>query len=266
MPPWPERPSAIDSDVAESPYRSGYGVEDQVREPSIEERALIAKRRARDLAVRKKNQLSGPRGVLNMAGVAAIVFAVGAVLEHPPLVFGAGLTATLCGVLGFLGYQRGLDRVRARRGRWDTPDGEWRTHETRIRARSVLYAASEDEDYITWIVFEIPGDDWAAIDDLWLTDRGPGLAKADLRITWLEPANECLGVEAVGEPLPKHGALRLGAESYEGEDFAQAIADGFGWPDPEEAYEEGIDPGEGPIRRVPESELAPWMKDAVRDE
>ena len=71
-------------------------------------------------------------------------------------------------------------------------------------------------------------------------------------------------MEAHGEALRRHGALALGGEHYDGDDFAKAIEDGFGWGDPE-AYEEGIDPGEGPIRRVPESELAPWMVEAVKE-
>lgn len=252
--------------MAESPYRSGYGVEDRVREPSAEERQLIEERRARDLAIRKKNELGGAKGVLNMAGIAVMVFAVFAVLEDPAAMFGAGLTAVMCAVFGWIGYQKGLERIRARPGRWDAPDHEWRTHETRIRARSVLFAASEDEDYITWLVFEIPGDDWAAIDDLWAPpEQRADLPNDDVVLRWLEPANECLGVEAHGGALPRHGALRLGEPGYDGDDFAQAIADGFGWGDPE-AYEEGTDPGEGPIRRVPESELAPWMRAVVREE
>jgi len=249
--------------VGESPYRSAYAVEDHVRAPSHEELALIDQRRERDLAIRRKSALAGPKSALNMAAVALVVLAVGAILRRPAVVFGAGLVAILCAAIGWLGFTRAREALRARRGRWDVPDAQWRTHETRIRARSVVYAASEDEDYITWIVFEIPGGQWAAIDDLWVPpERRTELANEDLVLTWLEPANECIGVALHGGPLPRHGALRLGEPEYEGDDFAQAIADGFGWSD-EEAYEEGIDPGEGPIRMVPEAELPQWMRDAV---
>jgi len=250
--------------MAESPYRGTYRFEDRVREPNAAERALIRERRARDREVYLRNATSGAKSVLILAALALVAVAVGAVIGDPALVFGAGLVVLMAGIPGVVGYRKGVARVNARKGRWDAPEGEWRAHETTIAARSVLYAASEDEDYITWIVFEIPGDDWAAIDDLWLTESGPELAKAELRITWLEPSHECLAVEAVGDALPRHGALALGSERYDGDDFAKAIDDGFGWGDPE-AYEEGIDPGEGPIRRVPESELAAWMVAAVKE-
>ncbi len=250
--------------MAESPYRGTYRVDDQVREPNDEERALIERRRQQDLEVRRKNELSGPRSALLMASLSLLVFVVGSYLDHPPTMFGAGFMAMLLGVIGWSGYKQGLSRIAARRGRWDAPDDEWRTHVTRIRARSVLYAPSDDEVYITWIVFEVPGGEWAAIDDLWLPPaHRTDVAKEDVSFIWLEPSQECIGVQAEGAALPRGGAVRLGERDYDGDDFAQAIADGFGWGDPA-AYEEGIDPGEGPIRMVPESELAPWMVDAVK--
>jgi hypothetical protein len=253
--------------VAESPYRSGYGVEDRVREPNAEERLLIEKRREEALTIRRKNWLAQPRDLLNMAGVALIVLAFGAILGKMAVVFGAGVVALMCGGFGWMGYRKGLEHLRAHPSRWDAPGDEWRTHETRIRARSVVYAASEDEDYTTWIVFEIPGGEWAAIDDLWLPpERRTEIANGDLVITWLEPVSECLGVETHGGPLPRHGALRLGEAGYDGDDFAKAIEDGFGWGD-EDDDDEGAARGDtSPIRRVPEDQLAPWMRDAVRDD
>lgn len=250
--------------MAESPYRGTYRIDDQVREPNEDERRLIDERRQRELDIRRKNELGGPRSVLTMGALALLALMGGAFLGHWPTVLGSAVLVVLCGGLGWSGYRQGLARIAKYRGRWDEPDDEWRTHVTRIQARSVLYAASEDEDYITWIVFEIPGGEWAAIDDLWLPPESRDVAKADVRITWLEPAQECLAVEVEGAALPRHGAVRLGERDYDGDDFAKAIEDGFGWSD-EEAYEVGIAVGEGPIRRVPESELAPWMVDVVKE-
>jgi len=255
--------------VGESPYRSAYRVEDRDREPNAEERALIEERRARHLAIQKKNELAGPRGVVNMAGLALLVFAIGAAFGEVPLMFGAALCALMFGAFGWIGYQQAMKRIRARPSRWDSAAESWRTHETRIRARSVVYAAGEDEDYSTWLLFEIPGGEWAAIDDLWVPpERHGDLPNSDLVLTWLEPANECIGVETHGGPLPRHGAVRLSEPDYEGAHFAQAIAAGFGWGDPDDeddAYEPGHPVGTGPIRRVPEGDLPPWMRAAVRE-
>lgn len=238
---------------------------DEVRAPTAAELALIHERRARDRGIRLSNELAGPRSVGLMAAVSALVcLAAMALGLAPPIVVAAGVMAAFCGVLAFSGRRAAMARLAARPGRWDAPDGEWRVHTTRIQARSVVYAASEDEDYITWVLFEIPGGEWAALDDLCIPpSHRQALACADLTLTWLEPSHECIAVECAGEPLPRHGALRLGEPGYDGDDFAQAIEGGFGWGDPE-AYEKGIDPGEGPIRRVAEDTLPEWMRTAVK--
>jgi len=249
--------------MAESPYRGEYGVEDRVREPNAEERALIEERRGRQLAIRRRIETGGARSVLVMALVGLLGGILAGLFGKHMLALGAFGFVLLFGILGQLAYRRGVARARAHVGRWGAPPERWRAREARIRARSVVYAASEDEDYTTWLLYEIPGDEWAAIDDLWIpADRRGDLARDDLTITWLEPANECTGVEVRGGLLPKRGAVQLSDPDYEDHHFAQAIEDGYGWPaeDQEETLDESPTLETSPIRRIPEDELPPWVR------
>ena len=247
-------------------YRSPYGVTETVRPPDGSELGFIHRRRDEDLAIERRAQFRRVREALGTAAFMLGVGLVGEVMGIPPLRFAAAIAAAVSALTGLLAWPKAEAALAAYQGRWTPPDAEWRVHETRIRSRSLTFVASEGEDYTTWLLFEIPGEDWVGLDDLWLprapSARGSALAREELVLRWLRPADACMEVVASGDPIARHGALDLAEVGYEGGDeFARAIAAGFGWP--VEDAESASSPG--PIRRFADRELPPWVRDVVRD-
>ncbi|MAQ18265.1 MAG: hypothetical protein CMN30_26150 [Sandaracinus sp.] len=241
------------------PHRGFHGVTERVRPLEPDELQLVSRRRAEHLDVVRKLEFARARELLALA----LMFFVGGfaawIVGFAPLRLAAALAAALAAVGGLVAWVRAKKAVDEYVGPWSAPDPEWRVHEARIRARSLFHLASEDEDYTTWLLFEIPGEPWVAVDDLWLPADvvGARLAAEEVVVRWLEPRGECLGAEGHGDPIPRHGALELGDARGDGDAFARAIVAGHGWPVDDEAG----DVGEGRLRRVPADQLPAWVQE-----
>lgn len=144
----------------------------------------------------------------------------------------------------------------AAKGPYTPPDGGWQVRELVVVARSVVGAASGDEDYVTWLLFEIPGAAWVFFDPACLPEpyaaSVASIARARLRVTMLSPNGVTLAVEASGDPIPHHGA-DLSEDGY-----ADAVERGFVWR-PEDEWVKGNADG-----LVPEAALPAWIREATR--
>jgi hypothetical protein len=231
-------------------YRQTYRVESRIRALSQEEEKLVADRlsdwhaRARKQAMSATMELAVP-----LAGaVAGLVY--GAVRGNGAVLFVGALMTVMLGVILVLARRAGRARVAASRGPWDAPEGGWKIRETRVFARSVTGAVSDDEDYTRRLLFEIPGGDWFYVDPLDLPAlRGADeIGRAEVHLTRLWPHGAYLLAEARGDALPQRG-LEDG-----GDDYARDCEAGRVWrPQDEESATEDL---------VPEAKLPAWVREA----
>lgn len=229
------------------------GIQHDLRPPTGDEALHIARVRARWHAAHASGS---PHELLLAVAAAIVAVIVGAAIDNIPVL-------TIGGALG-LGlltiYVLALRRVRseraARRGPWDLPGG-WRVRETTLHGRAVIAAGSDDEDYVRWLLFELDGPQWYALEPSLLGDdpTGAGLARATLVIASVEPDGPVLSARASGEPLPRRGGAidlddgdRITAA---GDAYAAMVAAGFVWrPD------RALPPAGG---LVPADTLPRWM-------
>ena len=237
-------------------YRRGYRVETRTRELTAAESALVALRvREYDAEVRKQG-MSRPREAAIGAAISTGVAALGALRASPPLLFAGALTGALLGVLALLARRAAKRTIGVARGPWHAPDGGWRVRETTVVARSVVGAASGDEDYMLWLLFEIPGGDWFYVDPGCLPPEAPHLAHSTVEIARLiSPGGDgpFLEVRVHGDPIPRLGA------ADDPDSYAAEIAAERTW---------APGPGEGPDAWdasgvVAEASLPRWMRELV---
>ncbi|MBX3248998.1 MAG: hypothetical protein KF901_17605 [Myxococcales bacterium] len=255
------------------PYRTSYRVEETTRALRATELAFVRARREERAADVHKQEMSGPREMVIPLTVAVIAFAVGLAIDDPAVMFaGAGMAVMLAGIF-VIARRRALERVAAYPpGPWALPDEAYSVREIHIVARSVVGAASGDEDYVIWALFEIPGGRWVYLDPLSVPLDGPvarleALARADVRLTQLLPHGLFLSATVAGDAIPHRGA-----GGGAGEDYADAMERGFEWrpsgPIDAKLDEHGGDDDSslepGPIGRVAEDVLPARIREVVQ--
>jgi hypothetical protein len=249
--------------ASSSTYRSSYRVEQTVRPASSDELALVRERRRVWRAMVKEREL-GPMRELLVALIVAIGALVFGLASHNVAVAIAGgaMTVMLLAV-GLIGRRNANARIARSRGPWEIPDAGLIVRDTRVIARSVVGAVTDDEEYGVYLLFEIPGGDWFFVDPLALPvnagPHGSAIARADVRLTSIEPDGVYIAADATGDPIPHRGA-RATATDARGEDFARDVERGFVWA-PEQAWWKGNADG-----LVPEERLPAWMRGEIRDD
>lgn len=260
--------------MPDDPYRSAYRVEETTRAPTAEELARVHARRDERTAHIRKQAMSGPRDIVVPLVVAVIAIGVGFAIDNPAVIFAGGLMTVMLTVIFVIARRKALERLAGYApGPWSLADDEYEVREIRVVARSVVGAASGDEDYATWALFEIPGSRWLYVDPLCVPLDGAGasvdaLARADVRLTQLLPHGEFLSAALSGDAIPRRGA------SGGSDDYTDALERGFEWrpggpidderdEEAEQEHDESLEPG--PIGRIAEDELPRWIRDLVGD-
>jgi hypothetical protein len=252
-----------DGPVPDEPYRSSYRVEERIRALDDQEAARVRARREAWHAEVRRRQLRQPNELLIGIGISVVSAVVGVVIDNPAVLFASGSMTVMLGGIYVLARRKAREHVGAVQSPWDAVDGEWKMRETRIVARSLVAAASGDEDYTTWLLFEIPNGEWLYLDSVCLPpdDAGPSgerLARADVRLSQLWPLGLFLSARGTGDPIPHHGV-----SGSSGDDYAAALERGLEWSPPDELDEESAEAPVGPIGRIAESELPGWIREAV---
>jgi hypothetical protein len=242
--------------VTEPVYREGYRVEERTRPLSPEEEALVREQRAEWDAEVSRSAFRSSRELVVGLAFAVVVAVVGIVRRSGALVFGGALMTALLAVLVVVARRAAGRTIAASKGPWSAPEGGFQIREIVVIARSVVGAASGDEDYVTWLLYEIPGGAWFFVDPLCVPAPSgasiEALARARLRLTMLSSNGVVLSVEASGDPIPHHGA-DLSSEGY-----ASAMERDFVWA-PEDEHWRGNADG-----LVPEAALPATIREAAR--
>jgi hypothetical protein len=230
------------------------GIQQHLRAPTEQELMHVARVRARWHA----GHGGDPAELLGVVVVAVGAMIVGAAIGHVPVLVIGGVMSLAVIVLYGLALRRGRRQRAARRGPWDLPDG-WRVRETTICGRAVISAGSDDEDYASWLLFELEGAEWYALEPSAVSDdpTGASLARERLVIASIEPEGPVLSASASGEPLPRRGG-RIDVEGADriaaaGDAYADLVGAGFVWcPDRALPLTGGL---------VDADALPPWMRD-----
>lgn len=256
--------------MSSEPYRSSFRVDETTRALRADELAFVHARREERAAHVREQEMRGAKEMVLPLVTGVIAFAIGLAIDIPVVAFTGGGMAVAFAAIFVLVRRKALERIAAHPpGPWALPDEAYSVREIRIVARSVVGAASGDEDYVTWALFEIPGGRWVFLDPLSVPLDGAGarleaLARADVRLTQLLPRGEFLSATVSGDAIPHRGA-----GGGAGEDYARAIERGFEWrpggPVDAEFDEDGRDYdeslGPGPFGRVPEAALPAWIRE-----
>lgn len=259
--------------MPDEPYRSAYRVEETTRAPTTEELARVHARRDERAAHFRKQAMSGPRDMIVPLVVAIVAIGAGFAIDNPAVIFAGGLMTVMLSAILVIARRKALERIESfPPGPWSLADDEYEVREIRVVARSVVGAASGDEDYVTWALFEIPGGQWLYVDPLSVPVDGAGasveaLARADVRLTQLLPHGEFLSATLSGDPIP-----RRGASGRPGDEYADALERAFEWrpggsidderDEGEKDYDESLEPG--PIGRISQDDLPDWIRELVR--
>ena len=236
--------------MPETPYRTGYRVEQRVRPLTPEEESLVRERLARWRAQREKNE-PHPALELSLATAVPACFAAYGAWKGELWMAVIGAIATLFLVaLIVVAARKRRERLAAARGPWHAPEGGWQVCESHLFARSIVGAASGDEDYSQWVLFEIPGGEWFFVEPLSLPDPSADLAREHVSLARLWPHGVWIAASSTGEPIPRHGAKNTEAS------YPDDVENGWVWNDENAGATE--------LDRVPEGSLPTWIRDVER--
>ncbi|MDB4994680.1 MAG: hypothetical protein JWM74_2112 [Myxococcaceae bacterium] len=236
------------------PYRETYRVERRTRELTDAEHA-IARAHIDDWDRRVRAQhLTPVRRMFVAIPVAVLVAAFGVIRGNHALVATALLVGAFFAVIGFFARRDALKLIAISRGPWHPPAPGWCVIETHVFARSVIGAASDDEEYTHWLLYEIPGGTWFYLDPYDVASPPIDLARSELHLARLAPWGPYVSATSSGDPIPHRGAT----DTPDGSGFAAAVEAGHLWqPATQEYAESGAD------GLVEESALPAWVRKLV---
>lgn len=225
--------------MTDAPHRLTYRVAGTIRDLSPEEERIVRERSTKLEADVRAREMQNPRVFLFGIGASGIVLVAGIVMGNTRVMAASAIAVAMFVTLLLAAHRAALKRVEARSDPWRPPKNGWQARETRIVSRSVTLAASGDEDYLEFLLFEIPGGDWFYIESGLLPASAFPL-RDELRLVALHPDGPDLTATSTGDPLVRHG------ES----DYVKAMAAGHEWA-PRDASK-----WKGAIAR---SELPEWL-------
>jgi hypothetical protein len=233
------------------PYREAYRVEDRIRPLTEDEEARVRGERA---AFRKNAELDEPSLKQDvLVGLPLVVgIVVLAIWRHSLSTAAIGLLMAVV-ALPVVRHTRRAERARRPRPKelWAPPSEEgWKVREITVVARSTIRAASNDEDYITYLLFEIPGADWFFLAEGWLPE-GADPARAEMSLVALHPKGPLLTIASKGEPIPVHG------EKDDSDGYVKSVERRQVWRPRTRAWKSHVD------GVVPESALPKWVRKLV---
>lgn len=225
-----------------------YGLDEVVRPLTTAERERVAEDHARFDGLRRDRASRVGRELL-LPVLVALGVAIAAAFDGAWGITVGGVTfGGILGSVAFEARRRALRAVAADPGLLAEPDGGWRARETTVRARRVVGAASGDEDYERYYLYEVPGQDWFGLVPGEVEALLPDPARATLRLVHLVPRGVLLSATAHGPALPTTGLT-----SADGDAYAAAVARGEVWAPTEEEWVGDAD------LRVPERRLPAWI-------
>ncbi len=227
-------------------YRTNYGVSSRTRDMTAEERARVEREvriwndAARRQAMAKPNQARA----IGLAALVAMIIALA--LQSPAIAFSMGSLAGILLFSWFVSRKQARKVIASSRGPFHPPPEGWRVEEIEVVARSLVVAASDDEDYMEWWLLEVPGADWFYFDSQMLTPNCERSPRETLRIVRLSPDGPTLEAQWKGEPIPRQGM------SDANDAYGAAIDAGCVWRPTDGAHFSGV---------VAESRLPTWIHD-----
>jgi hypothetical protein len=230
-------------------YRTNYGVMTRVRELTETERELVDRevRTWNDAA--RRQAMKRPNEARAIGSASALASLVAIVLRSQAVAFAAGSLAFILLYSSILARRQARKIIAGARGPFHPPAEGWRVEEVEVVARSLVVAASDDEDYMLWWLLEVPGGDWFFLDPLMLPASCEKCPFTQLHIVRLVPDGPVIEASWRGESIPRRGAT----DSSDGYDAA--IQAGHTWR-PKETSASGV---------VAASDLPAWIREIVRD-
>ncbi|MEQ1566396.1 MAG: hypothetical protein ABMA64_12215 [Myxococcota bacterium] len=215
---------------------------DAAEQAEVGRRREIWRRTAEQLATRGARDLGGVAIALLIGG------AIGFALDWTAVRFIATVSGALCAAVALTSRQIALRRLREVRGPWDPPPGGFTVTETTVRATRVVGAASGDEDYDVFLLYDVGGGSW-----WWLRTSDEALAdpaRSTVTVTELEPGGHRLHARTSGGTVPLGGL----APDADGDGYAQAVERGWVWRPEGDAAR-----GHGVVASVPD-----WVRASFR--
>jgi len=240
------------------PYRQPFSVREVERPLDEAELAMVRSRRRDELERRRKGAQFHLLWALGGGVVALGLMIAGVVRDDAALRMVGSLVGVLFSVISLAGYRDARRRQRAEPNRWLRDASTWSVKETRIVARSMVGAASADEDYAMWVLCEIPGEPWAFFRHAYEMHGVEEMARAELSFVTLLPLGIVLRTETDGDPIALAGMQRDDPDAY-----VAACENAQTWS-PYDVDEESTVTPDDPVGRVDASALPDWIRDATK--
>lgn len=240
------------------PYRQPFSVREAERPLEDAELELVRERRTEAQRRHLKEARFHFVWMLGSGVLALGLMVAGAVRDDVALGAVGAVIGIVFSVIGLAGYRDARRRQRAKPNPWLRDASAWSVRETRIVARTIVGAASGDEDYALWVLCEIPGEPWAYFrHDYGMPDLD-ALARTELRLVTLLPLGKVLRVEADGDPISLAAMRRDDPDEY-----VAACEREQTWSPYDVHDDQAISPDD-PVGRVDEASLPKWIRDAVK--
>ncbi len=240
------------------PYRHPFSVREAERPLEEAELEVVRERRVEAQRRHRREARFHFVWMLGSGVLALVLMLAGAIVHDVPLAAVGAVIGVVFSVIGLAGYRDARRRQRAKPNPWLGDASGWSVRETRILARTLVGAASGDEDYALWVLCEIPGEPWAFFcHDYGMPDLD-ALARTELRLVTLLPMGKVLRVEADGDPIPLAAMRRDDPDEY-----VAACERDQTWSPHDVTDDHAITPDD-PVGRVDDAVLPRWIRDAVK--
>jgi hypothetical protein len=240
------------------PYRQPFSVREVERPLEEAELEMVRSRRREELQRRRKDAQFHVLWALGGGVVALGLMIAGVVQDDAALRMVGSFVGVLFSVIGLAGYRDARRRQRAKPSRWLRDESAWSVRETRIVARSMVGAASDDEDYALWVLCEIPGEPWAFFRHVYEMPSVGEMARAELVLVTLLPIGIVLRAETDGDPIPLSGMRRDDPDAY-----MAACEKAQTWS-PYDVDEDIAFTADDPAGRIDAWALPDWVLDATK--